>query len=51
MNNTSWSNIDVLLTTPNMLEYTTRQKENYDPFDINPEVIIIDDFDCMIKYI
>ena len=51
INTTDWKHIDMLFITPQMLEYVLGQKDEYDYFDINPEVIMVDDFDYVIKYI
>lgn len=49
INTTEWKYIDVLFTTPNMLDVVMGIKDIYDYYDINPEVIFIDDFDYYIK--
>jgi hypothetical protein len=49
INTTEWKNLDMLFITPQMLDYVLTQKDEYDYFDINPEVIMIDDFDFIIR--
>jgi len=49
INTTYWKNIDILFITPQMLEYVFSQKDEYDYYDINPEIIMIDDFDYILK--
>jgi hypothetical protein len=49
INSTNWKNIDVLFTSPNMMDLVMSNKDSYDYFDINPEIVIIDDFDYMLK--
>ena len=49
MNTTDWRHLDMLFITPQMLEYVLAQKDDYDYFDINPEVVMVDDFDYVIK--
>jgi hypothetical protein len=47
INTTDWKNIDILFITPQMLDYVLSQKEDHDDYDINPEIIMIDDFDYL----
>ena len=49
INTTLWKNIDILFVTTHMLEYVFNQKDKFDYYDINPEIIIIDDFDYILK--
>jgi hypothetical protein len=49
VNTTEWKNIDILFITPQLLEYIFLQKDTYDYFDINPEIIMIDDFDYILS--
>ena len=51
INSSDWKKIDILFTSPNMLNLVMNMKEKHDMYDINPEMIIIDDFDYMIKYL
>lgn len=50
INTTDWNKIDILFITPQMLEYVLASKDEYDYFDINPEIIMVDDFDYIFKY-
>jgi len=45
--NSDWENLDVMISTTNLAKYILLRKEQYDPFDINPEIIILDDFDYL----
>lgn len=49
INTTDWKNIDILFISPQMLEYISSYKDSYDYFDINPEIIMVDDFDYILK--
>ena len=49
INTSEWKNIDILFITPPMLEYIQSQKDDVDYFDINPEIIMLDDFDYLVK--
>ena len=46
-NNTNWANTDILFSTPMMYDYISVLKDRFDYFDINPEIIVIDDFDYL----
>jgi len=48
VNNTKWTNTDILFSTPIMYEYISVIKDRFDMFDINPEIIYIDDFDYLL---
>ncbi len=37
------------MTTPMMFDYVTKFKDTFDPFDINPDIVIIDDIDLIIR--
>lgn len=49
VNTTTWKNIDILFITPLVLAFIFEQKDDFDYFDINPEIILIEDFDFIIK--
>jgi len=49
--NAEWKNLDIMFATTKMTKFIILRKELYDPLDINPEIIIIDDFDYIIEYI
>ena len=38
-----------MLSTTKMSKFILLRKEIYDPYDINPEIIILDDFDYIIE--
>jgi hypothetical protein len=48
INNASWKLTDVLLATPVVMGHMLETKEKYDPYDINPAVIVIDEFDELL---
>lgn len=49
VNNASWKLTDMLLATPVVLSHILQSKEKYDPYDINPAVIVIDEFDELLQ--
>eukprot|EP00347_Sterkiella_histriomuscorum_P023516 403334343 len=49
INNASWSITDILLATPVVMSHILDNKEKFDPYDINPAVIVIDEFDELLS--
>lgn len=49
VNNASWSITDILISTPYIMQHILEKKEQYDPYDINPATIIIDEFDELLS--
>jgi superfamily II DNA/RNA helicase len=49
INNASWKITDILLATPIVMCHILENKEKFDPYDINPEVIIIDEYDELLQ--
>lgn len=49
INNASWKISDVLLATPIVMSHILDYKDKYDPYDINPAVIVIDEFDELMQ--
>ncbi len=49
VNNASWKLTDVLITTPIIMSHIIDQRDKFDPYDINPAVIVIDEFDELIQ--
>lgn len=47
--NTKWSNNDMMFISPIMMDFVMNNLEEYDKFDINPDIIVINDFDYYIK--
>lgn len=47
INNASWKSTDIILATPTVLCHIIEIKEKYDPYDINPKVIVLDEFDSL----
>ncbi len=50
VNSTEWNKIDILFTSPNMLNLIMSIKDKFDYYDINPECVVIDDFDYIMRY-
>lgn len=48
INNASWRLTDMLLATPVIMTHILDSKEKYDPYDINPAVIVVDEFDELL---
>ena len=48
VNNASWKLTDILLTTPVVMSHILDSRDKYDPYDINPAVIVIDEFDELL---
>jgi hypothetical protein len=49
INNASWSQSDILFSTPVWLRHIIEKKASSTPFDINPKQIIIDEFDELVN--
>ncbi|CDW90034.1 atp-dependent rna helicase [Stylonychia lemnae] len=49
VNNASWKITDILLATPVVMSHIIENKDKYDPYDINPAVIVIDEFDELLS--
>jgi hypothetical protein len=49
INATEWKKVDILFASLSMMDLVVSNKENYDSYDINPEIVIIDDFDYILK--
>ena len=49
INNASWKITDVLLATPVVMSHILESKDKYDPYDINPAVIVVDEFDELLQ--
>ncbi|TNV86152.1 hypothetical protein FGO68_gene15481 [Halteria grandinella] len=49
INNASWKLTDMLLVTPVVMSHILQSKEKYDPYDINPAVIVVDEFDELLQ--
>lgn len=41
--------MDILLSTPIILDSLMRIKEKYDPFDINPRIVVVDEADLLLS--
>ena len=48
INNASWKITDILLATPVVMSHIIDNKDKYDPYDINPAVIVVDEFDELL---
>jgi superfamily II DNA/RNA helicase len=49
INNASWKLTDVLLATPVVMSHILDSKDKFDPYDINPAVIVVDEFDELLQ--
>ena len=48
INNASWNLSDIIFSTPVVMSHILESKAKYNPYDINPKLIIIDEFDELI---
>ena len=48
VNNASWRITDILIATPVVLSHIIDKKDKYDPYEINPKVIVIDEMDLLL---
>jgi len=48
VNNASWKHTDLLFATPAMIKHILEKRESFDPFGINPKVIVFDEFDMLM---
>ena len=39
----------MVLTTPALLSFMIEEREKYDPYDINPSMIVMDEFDILLS--
>lgn len=49
INNASWKITDILISTPIVMCHILETKDKFDPYDINPAVIVIDEFDELLQ--
>lgn len=49
INNASWKLTDILLVKASLMSAIINSKASSSPFDINPKIIIIDEFDELIS--
>ena len=49
INNASWNITDVLFSTPVVMSHIIDSKQKYNPWDLNPRTIIIDEFDELLN--
>lgn len=49
INNASWNITDVLFSTPVVMSHIIDSKQKYNPWDLNPKTIIIDEFDELMN--
>lgn len=45
VNNASWKITDMLLVTPVVMAHIIDKQDKCDPYDINPAIVVIDEFD------
>jgi len=48
MNNASWKITDMILVTPIVMSHIIENKDKIDPFDINPAIVVVDEFDELL---
>ena len=44
----NWTNTDTFLSTPLILESMLKLKDRFDPFEVDPEFIVIDELDLLL---
>lgn len=49
INNAVWEMNDLVLTTPTVMKFLIDELGKYNPYDINPSVIAIDEFDLLFS--
>jgi len=49
INNAVWEMNDLVFTTPAVMSFLIDELNKYDPYDINPAVIAIDEFDLLFS--
>ena len=49
VNNAKWEMNDILLTTPMILKFLIDEFDSYAPYDINPSIIALDEFDLLLN--
>lgn len=48
VNNATWTLTDLLIASPLIMSHILDKKNGFSPLDINPKVVIIDEFDKLI---
>lgn len=46
--NVNWSLVDIFLSTPLLLEQILKFKDKYNPFEIDPKIIVFDESDLLL---
>jgi superfamily II DNA/RNA helicase len=49
INNANWKLTDILIASPVVMNHILDHKDKFDPYDINPSVIVIDEFDEILS--
>lgn len=49
INNASWKLTDILIATPIVMAHIMASRDKFDPYDINPATIVIDEFDELLQ--
>lgn len=49
INNAVWEMNDLVFTTPAIMKFLIEEIKKYDPYDINPSIIAIDEFDVLLS--
>jgi len=48
VNTVSWGEIDILVTTPGQLEDIMAVKDKKDPYNLNPKIVVVDEYDILL---
>lgn len=49
VNNASWHQTDILLSTPTVLNYILQKTQKYNPYYVNPSVLVFDEIDLLLS--
>ena len=45
INNANWNTTDIIMATPVTLAHVLQRRDKFAPFDMNPQVIVLDECD------
>jgi len=48
VNTVSWGEVDILVTTPGQLEDIMAVKDKKDPYNLNPRIVVVDEYDILL---
>lgn len=49
INNSVWEKNDLVFTTPAIMKFIVEQLSTFEPYDINPGIIAVDEFDVLFS--